>query len=317
VKFLRIDPMDSCIDTMLQAAGHEVRVFLPPDEPSFIEALQESEGLILRSRFKLTAELLQKAPSLKLIGRAGSGLESIDLEAATNLGIHVVNSPEGNRDAVGEHCVALLLGLLKKIPAAHHAVSNGVWDRQAYTGSDLYGKTIGIVGFGNTGKAFARRIQGFGVRVVAYDKYRSGPFPYQVQELSFEALLDEVDVLSFHLPLADDTRHVFSFSMLEKLAKPCYLINTSRGQVVDNRALLQGLTSGKILGAGLDVLEAESHRYLVEDNNKGMVRELARFPNVILTPHVAGISPASLKGIAEVLACKLMNLPLPQRYRAD
>jgi D-3-phosphoglycerate dehydrogenase / 2-oxoglutarate reductase len=314
VKFLRIDHMDSCIDSMLKDAGHEVYVETPHNETEFLDRMQGMEGLIIRSRFVINEQILSRLPELKVIGRAGSGLENIDLEAAQRYGVRVLNSPEGNRDAVGEHCLALLLGLLRKIPTANTAIANGTWDRIKFTGEDLKGKTIGIVGFGNTGSAFARRLQGFNLRVLAYDKYKSGPFSYGAEEVTFDRLVAESDVISFHLPLAPDTRHVFSTEMVAQFTRPVYIINTSRGQVVDSQMLISALASGKVAGAGLDVLESESHNYLVENREDSIIQQLAAFPNVILTPHVAGITPASLKGIAEVLACKLLDLPLPKAY---
>jgi D-3-phosphoglycerate dehydrogenase len=304
--FLRIDPMDSCIDEMLTQAGHSVRYAEPNTESEFLAEMKGVEGLILRSRMELHGALLEKIQGLKIIGRAGAGLENIDLDTANRLGITVLNSPEGNRECVGEHSVALLLSLVKKLYPAYQAIQSGRWDRKAYSGTSIMGKTIGIIGLGNMGEAFSRKLMGFSVDIIAYDPYRKVPFPKGISSVSLETLRAQSDVVSFHTPLNSETTHYFNEAFLEAMAKPFYLLNTSRGNVVKNSALIAGLRSGKILGAGLDVIEGESSRYELRPEEE-FIQALYSFPNVIISPHVAGVTERSLIEIARELGKKLLQ----------
>jgi D-3-phosphoglycerate dehydrogenase len=307
MKFLRIDPMDEVIDLRLRAAGHVVDVFFPKDADECIRLLQGYQGLILRSRVVVSAEMMAACPNLRIIGRAGAGMENIDVAAASQLGIVCFNSPEGNRDAVGEHTLALLLALLKNIAPAREAIAHGIWDRVQYTGGDLRSQTVGILGLGHMGTAFAERLQGFKVRCIAYDKYRPIHPNDPAERVSLEELMASATVLSLHLPLTSETKGWIDHSFIQQMTHPFFLLNTARGSLVQVNALLKGLENGKILGAGLDVLEVENTRFQVEKSEHlEVLSALTSFPQVLITPHMAGITACSMKGIASVLADKIL-----------
>lgn len=310
MKFLRIDEMDSVIDRMLRAAGHEVEYSLPESREALISKLREGfGGLILRSRFRIDGELMRACPGLKLVARAGAGMESIDKASALALGIHCINSPEGNRDAVGEHCVGMLLSILKKIRPAHEAIGMGIWDRKTYTGSDLRSQVVGIIGLGNMGTAFAERLVGFRVRMMAFDPYKETDWPDYVERVGWQKLKEEATVISLHVPYTEETHALIDEEWIESMRNPFYLLNTSRGKVVDTNALVNGLKWGKVLGAGLDVLDLESHNFQIDSERFPEVhRYLCGHPGVVLTPHTAGITPESLRGISEVLGRKILDL---------
>ena len=307
MRFLRIDPMDAVIDRKLQAAGHEVEVFFPKDTAECLARLQGFQGLILRSRVEVTASFLAACPDLQIIGRAGAGMENIDREAARTFGVACFNSPEGNRDAVGEHSMALLLGLLKNLLPAKAAIAQGIWDRIKYTGGDLRTQTVGIIGLGHMGTAFAERLQGFKVPCLAYDKYRPVHHDDPAERVSLEELMAKATVISFHLPLTPETKGWLNDDFIQNMTHPFYLLNTARGALVEMPALINGLKEGKILGAGLDVLELENSRFQIDESgHQEMLSALSAFPQVLLTPHTAGITSASLTGIASVLADKIL-----------
>lgn len=267
------------------------------------------EGVVIRSRIKLDKELLDAATNLRFIARAGAGMENIDVEHAKMLGIKCFNAPEGNRDAVAEHALGMLLTLFNHINTADIEVRNGLWKREANRGVELLGRTVGIIGYGNTGNAFAKRLSGFGVLTYAYDKFKKGFADHLVVETNLESVFQEAEVVSLHVPLTEETYHMVNDEFLSKFNYPIYLINTSRGQVVDTEALVRGLESGKVLGACLDVLEFEKFNFEQIENQEipASLQYLIDSPKVILTPHVAGWTRESSAKISHVLAEKIQS----------
>ena len=234
-------------------------------------------------------------------------MDNIDEGYADEKGIILINAPEGNMDAVGEHAIGLLLNLMNKINLADAEVRNGVWKREANRGHELKGKTVGIIGYGFMGKSFAKKLSGFGVNVIAYDKYKTGFSDQYAREVSMEEIVKHSDVISFHVPLTSETNGLVNDEYLFHFKKPIFLLNTSRGKVVKTEAVLNAIKQGKILGAGLDVLEVEKFPALGE---QPWFDELRQSDKVILTPHVAGWTFDSYRRISEVMAEKLSQISL-------
>jgi D-3-phosphoglycerate dehydrogenase len=272
--------------------------------------LENYEGVVLRGRILMDRSLMECSRNLKFIARSGAGLENIDLKAAEEFGIKVLSAPEGNRDAVGEHAIGMLLALFNKIPSTHQEVQSGLWKREENRGTEIKGKTIGIIGFGHTGSSFAKKLSGFDCRILAHDKYKTNYAPSYVEEVSLNYLMRESDVISIHLPLSDETHYYVNDEFTSKLGKSCYLINTARGKHVEIKSLLKALDEGKILGACLDVLEFEKKDLTglgFEDLPEDF-KNLSGRSNVILSPHVAGWTVESYKRLSNVLADKILSL---------
>ncbi|MBI2279850.1 MAG: hydroxyacid dehydrogenase [Bacteroidetes bacterium] len=273
-----------------------------------IEAkISHYQGVVIRSRFTLDNTFLDAATSLKFIARSGAGLENIDVVYAEKKGIKVINSPEGNRDAVGEHAIGMLLMLFNQLKKGDAEVRKGIWDREGNRGLELSGKTVGIIGYGFMGSSLAKKLVGFDCKILAYDKYKTGFGSTQVQEVSLEQLKAESDIISIHLPLTEETQYYVNTDFINSCKKPFYLINTARGNHVKVADLVQGLKSGKILGACLDVLEYETKSF--ETISKNQLPEdfvyLTQSEKVILTPHVAGWTVESYVKLSSVLADKI------------
>lgn len=267
--------------------------------------IAEYEGLLIRSKFRVDKQVLDTATSLKFIARAGAGMDNIDEVYARQKNVLLLNAPEGNMDAVGEHAVGLLLALMNRFLISDHQIRAGHWKREANRGYELKGKTVGIIGYGFMGQSFARKLQGFGVEVIAYDKYKTGFSDQYAREVSMEEIVKHSDVLSLHIPLTNETRGLVNDEYLFHFKKPIFLLNTARGKVVEVRAVLNAIKQGKILGAGLDVLEVEKFPALAEQE---WFEELRKCDKVILTPHVGGWTFDSYRKLSEVLAKKLKNL---------
>ncbi len=302
-----IDSVHPLLAERLTAAGHSCIDLHTASDAELRHQLSDVEGIVVRSR-QLGEEVLSHAPRLRVVGRVGAGLENIDTAWCAVKGITVSNSPEGNRDGVGELCVMLLLMLLKHAARANEQVHRGLWLREENRGSDLFGKTVGIIGYGHMGAAFAEKLSGFGVRVLAHDKYKQGFGSDRVKEVPLEELQRASDVVSLHLPLNAETQHYANASFLAGFAKPIHLLNTSRGPVVHTAALLDALDKGAVIGAGLDVLEFERPDLSGLDPtiDPHTLKRLFAHDRVVLTPHIAGVTHEGKRKMAEVLATKIL-----------
>jgi D-3-phosphoglycerate dehydrogenase len=307
MKILIIDEMHLSILEMLEIEGFQVTYSPKITRAEIIDQVSEYDGLIIRSKTIMDRELLEKATRLKFIGRAGAGLDQIDLDYLADRGVKLFHAAEGNRDAVAEHAIGGLLALLNHIPKADSEVRKGIWNREGNRGHELMGKTVGIFGFGNMGSAFAKRLKGFGVRILAYDKYKIAFGTESIQEVMWEKVKAEADVLSIHVPLTPETRDFFTLEELKSFAKPFWLINTARGEVISFETLNQALDQGVLKGAVLDVLENEKFQKF-SVSQKAEFERLAQRENVIFSPHVAGWTFESYEKINRVLVDQIKGV---------
>ena len=268
-----------------------------------LKIIMNYDGIVIRSRFKIDKNFINAAKKLKFIARAGSGTENIDLHYANKKNIKCFNAAEGNRQAVAEHALAMILNLLNNISVSDQEIRRGIWNREKNRGIELSGKTIGIIGFGNTGSSFAKILENFNVKILAYDKYK--------EKYKFQSNLDEIlefsDIISLHIPLTEETKYLVNENFIDKAKKPFYIINTSRGQCIETKALIKGLKDQKILGACLDVFEQEKNSFEKIGENADL-KYLIESNKTILTPHIAGWTFESNYKIAETLSKKIINL---------
>jgi len=307
MKILFIDVVHEHLVSYLMRMDYQCHDGSELSREEILLEIEQYDGVVIRSRIKLDKELLDAAKNLRFIARAGAGMENIDVEHAKMLGIQCFNAPEGNRDAVAEHTIGMLLTLFNHINTADIEIRKGLWLREENRGVELLGRTVGIIGYGNTGQALAKRLAGFGVLMYAHDKYEKDFSDDLVIETNLESILQEAEVISLHVPLNLETFHMVNDAFFEKLNNPIYLINTSRGAVVDTEALVRAIESGKVLGACLDVLEFEKFNFEKIENEKipPSLQYLIDSPKVILTPHVAGWTQESHAKISHVLAEKI------------
>ena len=306
MKVLIVDLMHESILGLLGKYGFEVTYAPKITREEIVEQISSYEGIIIRSKTPLDRALLERATRLQFIGRAGAGLDQLDLDYLEERGVALFHAAKGNRDAVAEHAIGGILALFNHLNQADTQVRKGIWDREGNRGVELKGKTVGIFGFGNMGKAFSKRLKGFGVNVLAYDKYKKDFGKKGVQEVSWETLKKEADVLSIHVPLTAETRDFFTLEELKSFAKPFWLINTARGEVIRMETLNQALDLGILKGLVLDVLENEKFNRFSPDQ-KVQFELLAKRENVLFTPHVAGWTVESYQKINEVLVKQILQ----------
>ena len=306
---LFLDEVHEILANRLTEAGHSC---IHAEEKSLEECLQlvqNVDGIVIRSRFSMNKTFLKHATQVKFIARSGAGMENIDVPYCSERGITLYNSPEGNRNAVAEHALGMLLSLMNKLNSADQEVRSGKWDREGNRGIELDGKTVGIIGYGNNGKAFAKKLRGFDVNVLAYDKYKQSYGSDFVKECTLDAILDQADVISFHIPQNQETLFFANDDFFSKIEKPIFLLNLSRGKIVETEALVKAIENGKVLGAGLDVLEYEktSFESFFEQELPLPFQYLLNSPKVILTPHVGGWTNESYFKLSNVLADKILG----------
>jgi len=304
-KCLIIDSIHESIFEILKRSNIEIDYKPDITRSEIIDRIEQYQIIIVRSKTPIDQEIIDKGKNLKVIARAGSGLDILDTERIRSKGISIINSPEANRDAVGDHTVGMLLSMFKKIHTADFEVRRGKWDRENNRGYELGNKIIAIIGYGNIGKAFATRLTGFGCEVIAYDKYHRNFGNKNCREVTMDEVFKEADVVSLHIPLTDETRGLVDEPYIDRFEKNFYLINTSRGEIVPMKSAVYGLKSGKLLGVGLDVLECEKLTKLNKEQRR-FFTYLADSKKTLLTPHVGGWSYESYEKISRVLGEKIV-----------
>ncbi len=306
-KILIIDRMHESITPMLQEIGYSVDYRPSIRREEIMQILPEYTGILVRSKTPIDAELLRQADQLRFVGRAGAGIDQLDVEELDRRNIAILNAPEGNRDALGEHALGMLLCLANNINTGDLRVRQRVWDREGHRGFEVKGKTVALIGFGQMGSAFAEKLSGLACRVIAYDKYKTNFATDKVEQVSMEDVFEQADIVSFHVPLTPETRTMVNQAYLERFKKPIVLLNTSRGEVVSLSDLLQTIESGKVKAAALDVLENEKLDTLTPAQKETFDR-LILSDKVLLTPHVGGWTFESYERINAVLVEKIAAL---------
>jgi D-3-phosphoglycerate dehydrogenase len=307
MRILHIDSNHPSLISMLIKNGHVNHSDFISSKHDIGLVIKNYDGLILRSRFKIDKEFIDKAINLKFIARVGSGIENIDSKYAKTKNIEVISSPEGNSNAVGEHAMGLLLSLLNNINTSSVQVKKGVWVREQNRGHELEGKTVAILGLGNTGKSFAKKISAFNCNVIFYD-INDDIKSDIAKKSSLDDIYENADVLSLHLPHTNLTFNLFNKTFIEKFNNPFWLLNTSRGSIVNTADLIEALKTNKVLGAGLDVLDIESSSFteIINDKNDDF-HKLSSFKNVIITPHIAGWTFESNIKLSKIVVDKINN----------
>ncbi|MEM6642983.1 MAG: NAD(P)-dependent oxidoreductase [Bacteroidota bacterium] len=303
-KVLIVDDMHESILPLLRNEGFEP-IYLPiVSREEILELIPDFHGLVIRSKTTVDKELIQQAKKLEFVARAGAGLDKLDEANLREHGILIVNAPEGNRDALGEHTLGLLLAVLHRINVSFQQIKGGSWDREGNRGIELKGKVVGIYGVGYMGKSFASKLKGLGCKVIGYDKYKYEFSEDFIEKVSLDEFQQRTEILSIHIPLTDETEYLFDKSYLSRFSQLRIVLNTARGKVLRTSDLTDLIEEGKVYGAGLDVLENEKpSTYSAKDRE--LIKRLAVLPNVIVTPHVGGWTFESYQRINEVLVGKL------------
>ena len=309
VKILHIDSNHPLLWEQLENAGFSNEADFSSSKQEVEDKIQNYHGIVIRSRFKIDKNFIDKAKNLQFIARVGAGLESIDCDYAESKNINLIAAPEGNCNAVGEHALGMILSLFNKLNSADKEVKSGQWNRESNRGTELDGKTIGIIGYGNMGKSFAKKLKGFDVEVLCYD-ILPNIGDANAKQVSLQELQQKADVLSLHIPWTPETDKMVNTEFINQFAKPFWLINTARGKSVVTTDLVAALQSGKILGAGLDVLEYEklSFETLFEGEKPEAFDYLLQANNVLLTPHIAGWTIESKEKLAQVIVDKIIKM---------
>ncbi|MEI8279043.1 MAG: NAD(P)-dependent oxidoreductase [Bacteroidota bacterium] len=306
-KVLIAAPVHAILTEGLSKAGYSCVIAEKITQEQAYELIQDCVGVITSTRLQLDPALIDAAPKLRWIGRMGSGMEVIDVPYATQKGIRCYGSPEGNSNAVAEHALGMLLSLTKRITHSHEEVEQGKWLRDANRGIELEDKTIGIIGFGNTGRAFAKKLQGFDMKILAYDKYHDEAVPTYVEKCAdLTPIYKEADIVSFHVPLQNDTTHYFNETFMGAMNKGFILINTSRGIVAEPKVILEGLEIGKIRGVCLDVFEEEPMEKM-SAATRAILDAITQYPQAIVTPHIAGYSYEAVYKMSKVLLERILT----------
>jgi D-3-phosphoglycerate dehydrogenase len=313
MKILFVDTAHPLLQSSLEKEGHTCIDGTKLSRAEVLKTIYQYEGVTIRSRILFDKEMIDAATSLKFIARAGAGMETIDVKYAESKGIKCFNSPEGNRDAVGEHAIGMLLMLFDKLNKADREVREGKWNREANRGVELQGKTVGIIGYGNMGSTLARKLQGFEVNLLAYDKYKKGFGNKEIKESSMEEVFEHADILSLHIPLSAETEFLVNDDLIKRFKKNIYIINTARGKCLKTDDLVKNMKTGKVLGACLDVLEYEDtsyEKFAIENSHfekSETWQYLINSDKVVLSPHIAGWTVESLEKIAKVLFEKIKS----------
>ena len=305
MNILQLDKNHKLISKQLSAKGFLLEEDFYSSYQEILEKIKNFDGIIIRSRIPLDKNFLEKASHLKFIARVGAGMENIDVETAEKLGIKLISSPEGNRDAVAEQTLGMLLVLMNRLFISSQEVKNGIWKREENRGTELKGKTFGIIGYGNMGKAVAKRLSGFGVWVIFHDILPNLSDEF-AQQVSLSELQKDADVISLHLPYSEQSQYYIDGHFIANMQKDFYLINTARGQHVKTKSLVEALRSGKILGAALDVLEYEKASFENIETKNPDLQFLLECEKVIITPHIAGWTRESKVKLAQVIVDKIL-----------
>ncbi len=306
MRILHLDSNHSLLINQLNDLGFQNDVDYSSSKDEIETKIHQYDGIIIRSRFTIDKLFLDKATNLKFIGRVGAGLENIDCEYAKQKGVYLISAPEGNRNAVGEHSLGMLLSLFNKLNKADKEVRSGKWLREENRGIELDGKTVGLIGYGNMGRSFAKKLRGFDVEALCYD-IKPNVGDKNCKQVSLQELQQKVDVLSLHTPETELTKNMVNSDFINSFSKPFWIVNTARGKSVVTSHLVEALISKKVLGAGLDVLEYEKKSFenLFSTEMPEAFKYLVKAENVLLSPHVAGWTVESKEKLAQTIVDKI------------
>ncbi|MFL2630006.1 MAG: NAD(P)-dependent oxidoreductase [Flavobacteriaceae bacterium] len=305
---IHIDENHPTLIKGLKKLGYKNDKYYNSDLRTILDRIKDYNGLVIRSRFKIDKTFIDKAKNLDFIARVGSGTENIDVNYAISKNISIINAPEGNKDAVGEHALGMLLSLTNNLFSANESIKKGIWKREKFRGHEINGKTVGIIGYGNMGKSFAYKLKGFNCNVICYDiKKNLGDI--NSKQVSLIELQNKSEIISLHLPLSVSTKKMINKNFINQMKNPFWLINTARGNVIETDDVVEALKSKKIIGVALDVLEYESSSFesIFKKNNESL-DYLIKAKNVILSPHIAGWTYESHKKLAKIILNKLTKI---------